>query len=320
MYEVTELRRVYEIVETGDDSGTDAVELRSVFEVIESPLVIPGPGLVDRVRVSSNDASSGYLLDKLEEGVGVALEEQNDAANETVRISATGGIPAVAYVADTNQALSGLAAVDGVALSDGDRVLAVAQSTASENGIWEAHAGAWTRPADWGDAFVASGKLVTVGADGTRYPSTLWIVETADPIVVDTTAVSLVRLSLPETQRVLTFGVENPISGDDIPRLWVPRAFLVEEIRALRIGGTGSFDWELRYDADAGNTGGGTLLESDTGVTNDSAGEQYLPPFDPGAPTIIPAGNFIWLELANVSTGLSRPVMVTLFVLGRELG
>ena len=121
-------------------------------------------------------------------------------------------------------------------------------------------------------------------------------------------------------KRVYNFPVENPVGGDDIPRLFLPRAFRVEEIRALRIGGVGSFDWELRYGPDASQTGGATLLESDTGVTNDTGGAQYLPPFDPGDPTTIPAANWLWLELPVVSTGLSRPVMVVVTVIGSELG
>jgi hypothetical protein len=122
-------------------------------------------------------------------------------------------------------------------------------------------------------------------------------------------------------KRVFLFPVENPVSGDDIPRLFVPRAFLVQEIRALKIGGgIGSFDWEIRYDPDANQTGAGTLLESDTGVSNNTTGAQYLPPFDPGDPAIIPAANWVWLELPTVSTGLARPVAVHVQLMGVELG
>lgn len=122
-------------------------------------------------------------------------------------------------------------------------------------------------------------------------------------------------------KRIYTFPVENPVSNDDIPRLYVPRDFHVQEIRALKIGGgAGTFDWELRHDANANNTGAGTLIESDAGVSNNTTGVQYLPPFDPGDPTIIPAGDWVWLELPSVSTGLARPVMVTVEMIGVEKG
>ena len=122
------------------------------------------------------------------------------------------------------------------------------------------------------------------------------------------------------SKRIYTFPVESPISGDDIPRFFVPRAFEAQEIRALKIQGGGSFDWEIRYSPNANDQGAGTLLESGAAVTNETTGVQYLPPFDPGDPAIVPAGNWIWLELANVSTGLSRPIAVLVEVIGVERG
>lgn len=122
-------------------------------------------------------------------------------------------------------------------------------------------------------------------------------------------------------KRIYTFPVENPVTGDDIPRLFVPRAFHVQEIRALKIGGgIGTFDWELRYSASADDVGAGTLLESGAAVSNNTTGVQYLPPFDPGDPAIIPAANWVWLELTAVSTGLARPVMATVEMIGVEKG
>jgi hypothetical protein len=122
-------------------------------------------------------------------------------------------------------------------------------------------------------------------------------------------------------KRTFSFFVETPVGGDDVPRWRVPRAFLAQTIHALLVGGgLASFDWELRYSASANDTGAGTLLESDTGVTNNTTGVLYLPPFDPGDPAIIPAGNWIWLELPVVSVGIARPVAATLELVGVELG
>jgi hypothetical protein len=121
------------------------------------------------------------------------------------------------------------------------------------------------------------------------------------------------------SKRVYSFPVENPVSGDDIPRLFVPRDFEVQEIRALKIGGgIGTFDWEVRFSASADDVGAGTLLESDTAVSNNTTGAQYLPPFDPGDPAVIPASNWVWLELTSVSTGLARPVAVHVQLIGVE--
>lgn len=60
-----------------------------------------------------------------------------------------------------NITLSGLISVGGVTLNAGDRVLVKDQSTASENGIYVAAAGAWSR-AD--DATVGAGATLTLGS------------------------------------------------------------------------------------------------------------------------------------------------------------
>ena len=54
---------------------------------------------------------------------------------------------AVKAVATTNLALSGLQTVDGVVLAAGDRVLLTNQTVATENGVYSASAGAWSRAA-----------------------------------------------------------------------------------------------------------------------------------------------------------------------------
>jgi hypothetical protein len=117
-------------------------------------------------------------------------------------------------------------------------------------------------------------------------------------------------------KRVYTFPVENPISNDDIPRLFVPRLLVVEEIRALLIGGgAASFDFELRHSPNADDQGAGTLLQSDSGVNNTTTGVIYSGPF-----ADVPAGDWLWLELPSVTTGLSRPVMAHVQVVGVERG
>ena len=56
---------------------------------------------------------------------------------------------APARVATTaNITLSGLQTIDGVTLTDGERVLVWQQSTASQNGIYEASSGNWSRAPD----------------------------------------------------------------------------------------------------------------------------------------------------------------------------
>lgn len=90
---------------------------------------------------------------------------------------ATEGKDRVRAVSTTNIAsLSGLATtVDGVALNtDGFRVLLAGQTTASQNGIWLVHSGAWTRPVDFATGLSAACSYVFVD-QGTSNADTGWL-------------------------------------------------------------------------------------------------------------------------------------------------
>lgn len=82
----------------------------------------------------------------------------------------------VIAVAD-EASLSGLAlTIDGVAVdTDGDRVLLTDQDTATENGVWLAHSGAWTRALDWPTGDFAANYACFV-EQGTAYADTAWVV------------------------------------------------------------------------------------------------------------------------------------------------
>lgn len=96
---------------------------------------------------------------------------------------------AVKVVSTTNQAaLSGLLTIDSVTLVAGDRVLLAAQSTASQNGIWVAAAGAWSRATDMdANGELKDGTVVPVAA-GTTNQDSLYICTAigADPWVAGT--------------------------------------------------------------------------------------------------------------------------------------
>ena len=96
--------------------------------------------------------------------------------------------------------LSGLPTVDGVALTAGQRVLLVAQTTASQNGPYIVAAGAWVRPS--GDAD-PNGDL-SLGAtwfveQGTLYSASSWRIATptAGTITPGTTSITIVQIAAP---------------------------------------------------------------------------------------------------------------------------
>jgi len=102
-----------------------------------------------------------------------------------------------ARVASTgNLALSGLAAIDGVTPIAGDRILAKNQTTGSQNGIYTAAAGAWTRAID----AVSPGDLLQAAvfvSEGTTQADTAWVMTTNAPITVDTTTLTWVQFGAP---------------------------------------------------------------------------------------------------------------------------
>lgn len=82
-----------------------------------------------------------------------------------------------------NITLNGLQTIDGVSLAQDDRVLVKNQSTASQNGIWTADSGDWTRAADFnGSRDVVQGTLVLV-VSGTVSASTVYQLTTASPTI-----------------------------------------------------------------------------------------------------------------------------------------
>ena len=94
-----------------------------------------------------------------------------------------------------NITLSGAQTIDGVSVVAGNRVLVKDQSTASQNGIYVAASGAWSRSTDANeDAEVTSGLFTFVEEGGTNADSG-WILQTENPITVGTTGLTFVQFS-----------------------------------------------------------------------------------------------------------------------------
>lgn len=94
-----------------------------------------------------------------------ALDAANKQYVDNKVDSAAAGIDnkaSVRVVATTNQTQSGLPVIDGVTLVAGDRVLLTGQTLASNNGVYIAAAGAWTRATDAD----ATGEITPGGPSG----------------------------------------------------------------------------------------------------------------------------------------------------------
>jgi phage-related tail fiber protein len=100
---------------------------------------------------------------------------------QSVRATTTGNIT-----------LSGTQTIDGVVLLAGDRVLVKDQSTSSQNGIYVAASGAWSRAPDSDNSpagEVTAGMYMFI-EEGTSYADTGWVLATANPITLNTTALT----------------------------------------------------------------------------------------------------------------------------------
>lgn len=98
----------------------------------------------------------------------------------------------VATSADLNLAAPG-ASVDGVALSVGDRILVKAQTTGSENGIyeWQGAAVPAIRAVDYDAATEVTSGSVVVVSEGSNADQ-LWVLKTNDPITIGVTALTYI--------------------------------------------------------------------------------------------------------------------------------
>lgn len=109
----------------------------------------------------------------------------NDRFNGVVA-SAAVKVPCVA-VAIVNTVLSGEQTVNGVPVVAGDRVLATAQTSSVDNGIYEVSSSAWQRTDDFdGNRDALNGTLVVVAAPLVGF----YQLTATDPVVIGTSALT----------------------------------------------------------------------------------------------------------------------------------
>lgn len=121
----------------------------------------------------STDAANKQYVDNLVAGL---------SWKETARIASL-----------TNVTISGLAAIDGVTPVANDRILLMGQSTGSQNGLWLAQSGAWSRPTDYNAAGEAEAAAMFV-LEGTANGDKAFVCTTNAPITIDTTATTWVQI------------------------------------------------------------------------------------------------------------------------------
>jgi hypothetical protein len=100
----------------------------------------------------------------------------------------------VRALAASNITLSGTQTIDGVALSAGDTVLCIAQTTGSQNGSYTVAAGAWTRTPDFDDVNDQTRSPYWFVGEGTAYAASGWVMTTW-PYTIGTTALAFTQFT-----------------------------------------------------------------------------------------------------------------------------
>ena len=154
----------------------------------------------------------------------------SDAANKDYVDAARAGLDvkdSVRAATTANITLSGAQTIDGVAVVAGNRVLVKDQTTASQNGIYVAAAGAWTRASDMAAASTAAGNFVFV-EEGTSNADTGYVcTSNAGADVVGTNSLSFtvfstgtIQIDSTITKTGMVYGVTNytVVSGSTVAR------------------------------------------------------------------------------------------------------
>lgn len=177
---------------TGVTAGTYTkvtVNLQGQVLAGQNPTTLSGYGITDALNIAGGSMTGNILMTTGSTITGLPTPvSATDAANKDYVDSIVNGTSwkAPAKVATTaNITLSGLQTIDGYTTLSGDRVLVKNQTTATQNGIYSAVAGAWTRTtdADAGSEIAGSALFIQVG---TTQANTQWI-NTNSTVIIGTT-------------------------------------------------------------------------------------------------------------------------------------
>jgi hypothetical protein len=212
-----------------------------------------------------------------------------DAANKNYVDQAIAGLSwkqEVDIATTANITLSGLQAIDGYTTLAGDRVLVKNQTTGSQNGIYVAAAGAWSRATDADLATELQGAAVYVSR-GTLQADTGWT-QTADAVTLGTTPLTWSQFS----------GSNSYVAGTGLTL--TGNSFAITAPVSIALGGTGLTTAPANGALDIGNGTGftRTTLTAGTGVSVTNAA---------GSITLANTG----VTALTTNTGLSANVSAT---------
>lgn len=282
----------------GRVTGTTAVvasDLTSLLNGVYLPLT--GGTLTGALVLASDPTTAlGAATKQYVDGVASGMQYKDSV------VAASG--------ANVTISAPGFTTLDGVTLATGNRILLLAQTTASQNGIWiyNGSSAALTRPSDWasGSTTDVLGGTTTWVDGGTVYGDSAWTVTTTGTITVDTTSVSLTQTS----------GLGQVVAGNGLTKSGNTLSALAASSR-IAISGAGidlgtsgvtAGTYTLvTVDAYGRATSGGTATPADIGAQPSSALLTALAALSPGLVAVTGAST-----ATNVTIGgTSGQIVVT---------
>lgn len=162
-----------------------------------NPTTLAGFGITDALSNTGGNVSGNITMTSgatvtgvpnPSAGADVSNKTYTDAGDVATFNSVTWKT-VVAVTTTANIALTGLQTIDGYAVQAGDRVLVKDQTTQTQNGVYVAAAGAWSRAVDAATGATIKGMIVA-SLNGTINTLTQWINTNASAITVGTTNIT----------------------------------------------------------------------------------------------------------------------------------
>jgi hypothetical protein len=149
---------------------------------------VKGYSLNSFATPTANISMGGYTLTGLATPTATGQAAEYSWVLGQIQASAAGidNKPSCVVVATSNITLSGLQTIDGVAVTAGQRVLVVGQTTAAQNGVYLAASSAWSRDSD-----TITPQAFWMIEQGATNGGTQWKVSTSGTITVGSTALTI---------------------------------------------------------------------------------------------------------------------------------
>lgn len=150
------------------------------------------------VAFAANQSMGSHKLTNLTNGGTGTQDAASVAQVEALIAASTSNVAdwkqSVRAATTANITLSGAQTIDGVSVIAGDRVLVKSQSTGSQNGIYVAASGAWSRATDADVSSEVTCGLTCLVEEGTANGGKPFILTTANPITLGSTSLTFTAL------------------------------------------------------------------------------------------------------------------------------